>query len=437
MNRLGYFTFIIISFALSVLLTAQEDTYTNPIGGISGIGDPFVLKVNGAYYMYCTSAPNIGFKVWQSDNLVDWKERGLAFTNDFPGNGWGTGDFWAPEVIAYDSSFYMTYSARASDGKLKICLAKSASPLGPFVNIKTPLLDDALVCIDGNFLIDDRGTPYLYYAKDCSENVINGKHVSQIYVQQMTPHTFEPVGDPVLCIQPSQSWEHPEGEWQWNEGPFVLKKNGLFYMMYSANFFASPDYAIGYAAASSPMGPWTKFPGNPVLKKKLSIGVSGPGHNSVTTSPDDSELFVVYHTHTDPGNPSGDRQPNIDRVYFSNDSLIIIGPTRSPQPAPSFDRTSIIDSKKKTIDSFILHQNFPNPFNAETVISYQLSGSSFVDIKIYNIFGRHISTLVSKRQPAGVHSTSWDGKGLPTGIYYYRLELDSVPAAVKKMMLLR
>ncbi len=436
MNMTKNLTCIIISLVFSVCLAAQDTTYTNPIGGISGIGDPYVLKANGKYYMYCTSAPNVGFKVWQSDNLVDWQYTGLAFTRNFPGNGWGTGDFWAPEVIEYDGSYYMTYSARAPDGKLKICLAKCDYPLGPFKNIKTPLLDENLVCIDGNFYLDDYGVPYLYYAKDCSENIINGKHVSQIYVQQMMPHSFEPVGEPVLCIQPSQVWEHPQDNWQWNEGPFVLKHNNLYYMMYSANYFASPNYAIGYAVSKSPVGPWTKFSGNPILQKNLSIGVSGPGHNSVATSPDGSEMLVVYHTHTDPQNPSGNRQPNIDRMYFRNDSLIIIGPTRSPQRLPSSVGTSVNNFKKKILNSFTLQQNYPNPFNPETRISYQISKTTKVRLIVFDNIGRELKVLINQVNGPGKYDVIFDGQDYASGVYYYRLSVGD-KSYLKKMVLIK
>ncbi|HGY56737.1 MAG TPA: T9SS type A sorting domain-containing protein [Caldithrix abyssi] len=438
MKKLIIYGFIFIIFLFAALPLdgyGQDSTYTNPVGNISGIGDPFVLKHDGQYYMYCTSEASRGFKVWQSDDLVNWVEKGLAFDNGHPGNGWGTGDFWAPEVIFYDGVFYMTYSARAADGKLKICLAKSPYPLGPFINIKTPLLDSALTCIDGNFLIDDDGTPYLYYSKDCSDNIVNGNNVSQIYVQEMTPHSLEPTGDPVFCIQPSQPWEHPQDSWQWNEGPFALKHNGKYYLMYSANYYASADYAIGYATSSTPFGPWEKFSGNPVLAKDLSIGVSGPGHNSVTTSPDDSEMFVVYHTHTDPNAPSGDRQPNIDRMYFSGDTLKIIGPTRSPQPMPSSDGTSLIDAKKKIVNKFRLWQNYPNPFNPVTVIRYEIPLADYVRLILYDTTGRKLRTLVSRKQKAGLHSVIFNGSDLSAGIYLYRLQSGRYSEARKLILL--
>jgi len=71
---------------------------------------------------------------------------------------------------------------------------------------------------------------------------------------------------------------------------------------------------------------------------------------------------------------------------------------------------------------FKLCQNYPNPFNPTTVISYQLSVNSQVKLKIYDLSGREITTIVNERKPAGRYSVEWDAKGLASGIYYYRLE---------------
>jgi GH43 family beta-xylosidase len=314
--------------------TVMATTYTNPVGKITDIGDPFVLKHGDKYYLYATSMPTLGFKVWQSANLVDWEEKGLALDSSLKGNRWGMGDFWAPEVVYYQGKFYMTYSARDMDGHLKIALAVSDDPLGPFINLKAPLFDRGMSFIDGHIFIDD-GTPYLYYVKDCSENIIDGNHVSQTFVQKMSEDLTELKGEPVLVVEPDQAWEGIYSDWQWNEGPFVLKHEEMYYLMYSANFYASADYAIGYATAPTPLGPWKKYAGNPILEKDLEKGVSGPGHNSVTVSPDGSEYFIIYHTHTYPEHPSGNRTVNIDRLYFEDGILKVAGPTRSPQPLPS------------------------------------------------------------------------------------------------------
>jgi GH43 family beta-xylosidase len=87
--------------------------------------------------------------------------------------------------------------------------------------------------------------------------------------------------------------------------------------------------------AESPTGPFVKAAHNPVLYSTVPE-ISGPGHNSVTNSPDGSELFIVYHVHTDSQKPSGDRQVRMDRMGFREDgSLYVIGPTNTPQEIPS------------------------------------------------------------------------------------------------------
>lgn len=305
-------------------------TYKNPVGGMSNIGDPFVLKTEGSYYMYATSAPN-GFKVWQSDNLVDWEEKGLAYSKDDQPVVWGTEAFWAPEVIFHRNQYYMTYSARNQEGHLRIAVATSQDPLGPFIDINRDIVREEGSFIDAHIFIDEDGTPYCYYVRDCSENIIDGQHVSQIFVQKMNDELTELLGEPQLVIQPDCEWEVIAGNYQWNEGPFVLKHEGKYYLMYSANLYASSDYSVGYAVATNPMGPFEKAEENPILVKDMSAGISGPGHNSVTVGPDNETLYIVYHIHTNPDKPSGNRQMAIDRLYFEDGKLKVDGPTSDEQ----------------------------------------------------------------------------------------------------------
>jgi len=329
-------SFLLVSFVLLnsiIVLSNSDKLYENPLDVF--VADPSVLKVENTYYLYGTSAANVGFKVWKSKDLVNWEEEGFALMKFQEENQWAQGDFWAPEVIPYKNKFYMVYSARDKDGKLQIGLAASDSPLGPFLTIKAPLINDGYSNIDGHIYIDSYGTPYLFWVRDCSENIIDGKHVSQIYVQEMSENLLELKRDPILALEPSQQWEGLDQNWQWNEGPFVIKNKETYYLLYSANYFGSPEYAIGYAVSKSPFGPWEKSKDNPALAKDLSIGVSGPGHCSVTTSPSEGELFIVYHTHAFPQSPGGIRVLNIDRIYFDeNGKLIVKGPTRTPQLFP-------------------------------------------------------------------------------------------------------
>jgi hypothetical protein len=88
------------------------------------------------------------------------------------------------------------------------------------------------------------------------------------------------------------------------------------------------------------------------------------------------------------------------------------------------------------LTDFELIQNFPNPFNPITTIKFQIPNSEFVILKIYNILGKEVATLVSKKLNQGNHTYTFDGKNLASGVYYYQLVAGEY-RAVKKMILSR
>jgi hypothetical protein len=71
---------------------------------------------------------------------------------------------------------------------------------------------------------------------------------------------------------------------------------------------------------------------------------------------------------------------------------------------------------------FALLQNYPNPFNPSTTMKYELPKSSMVRLSVYDMLGREVSVLVSKRMDAGVHEVKFDGSNLASGVYFYRLQ---------------
>ena len=89
-----------------------------------------------------------------------------------------------------------------------------------------------------------------------------------------------------------------------------------------------------------------------------------------------------------------------------------------------------------TVNTFQLDQNFPNPFNPLTMIKYQLTMSGFVTLKVFDITGREIQILVNRKQNAGNYSVPFDGKHLPSGIYFYTLQTGNF-SSTKKMILLK
>ena len=85
---------------------------------------------------------------------------------------------------------------------------------------------------------------------------------------------------------------------------------------------------------------------------------------------------------------------------------------------------------------FNLQQNYPNPFNPSTTMSYTIPKESFVTIKVYDLIGREIKTLVSENKPAGNYSVNFNGTNLPSGIYFYTIRAGSF-MQTKKMVLLK
>ncbi|MBU1036454.1 T9SS type A sorting domain-containing protein [Patescibacteria group bacterium] len=85
---------------------------------------------------------------------------------------------------------------------------------------------------------------------------------------------------------------------------------------------------------------------------------------------------------------------------------------------------------------YALHQNFPNPFNPQTSISYALTETGFVTLKVYNVMGQEVANLVDGQMESGHHTTTFDGKNLPAGIYFYTLKVANF-TSTKKMLLVK
>ncbi|MGM0588268.1 MAG: T9SS type A sorting domain-containing protein [Bacteroidota bacterium] len=98
--------------------------------------------------------------------------------------------------------------------------------------------------------------------------------------------------------------------------------------------------------------------------------------------------------------------------------------------------TTDIGEHNELPDRVALHQNYPNPFNPSTTIPFDVPNASPVKLELFNINGQKVSTLIDKNMPAGRHSTSFNANGLPTGIYFYRLQVNSI-VYVNKMILLK
>ncbi|CAG7650548.1 glycoside hydrolase family 43 protein [Paenibacillus allorhizosphaerae] len=303
--------------------------YQNPL--LKNAPDPSILKASdGTYYAYPTGGSK--FEAYSSRDLVHWNKEGVALSGKEL--KWASTKFWAPEVIERDGKYYMFFSAAASDGIPKLSVAVSDSPKRPFKHpSEKPLFDFGFGTIDPFIFKDDDGKIFMYFTKTLFD--VGDRKESHIYVAELASDLLSVKGEPKLLLKPEQSWEVQSGKMRWNEGSYVLKRNGTYYLMYSANCYCGKAYAVGYATSRQATGPFTKYANNPILSASYKE-VSGTGHHSVTTSPDGKEWFIVYHSHIDPAKGGAPRQMNMDRMGFGPDgTLYVNGPTMTKQPMPS------------------------------------------------------------------------------------------------------
>lgn len=273
------------------------------------LADPTIFFDNGSYYLYGTTTGETplngnGFMVYTSTDLKKWKgpagaQNGLALKK---GEAFGTQGFWAPQVLKYNNKFYMIYTADEN-----IAIASSNSPLGPFVNeSKAPMFATGKQ-IDPFVFIDADGKKYLYHVR-----LTNG---NRIFTAELKDD-LSGIKEETLkeCISGMLPWENTQNvSWPVTEGPTVLKHNDLYYVIYSANDFRNPDYAVGYATAKSPFGPWEKAADSPIISKK-NVGINGAGHGDIFYDKN-GKMKYVLHTHNSNSGVSPRKAGIIDIVF--------------------------------------------------------------------------------------------------------------------------
>lgn len=275
----------ILSFLLSIYAVSAS-AQNNEIY----FADPTVWVEDGKYYMTGTNGNGPkGFVLLESEDLQHWRtndgsDSHMILTPEM--DVFGTDMFWAPQIYKDNGFYYLTYSANE-----QTALAKSKSVYGPYVGVtsmKSPI-DKTEKNID-SFIFKDGEKYYLYH--------VRFNHGNYIWVAELDmdngvikPETLK------KCIDYTESWEKTDNN-IWDpimEGPTVIKMDGLYYMFYSANHFQNQDYAVGYATAQSPMGPWTKSKKNPIIHRSI-VGENGSGHGDFFMGLD-GQPYYVYHVH--------------------------------------------------------------------------------------------------------------------------------------------
>ncbi len=143
--------------------------------------------------------------------------------------------------------------------------------------------------------------------------------------------------------------------------------------------------------------------------------------------------FISSSKHTAIANKMWQRVQN-----NSSGCALTVGSTYGYRPNIKLVGNSVvsIQHNNQVPKSFVLEQNYPNPFNPTTNIKYQIVNNSFVSLKVYDILGREVETLVNESLKPGTYEVDFDGSNLSSGVYYYRMEAGNY-FETKKMLLVK
>lgn len=302
--------------------------YCNPLpietsskdGSPSGVslGDVTIVREGDSYYIF-----NTGGGAWVTKDLVDWKYQPVL----------GARVPVAPHVVKYNGMFYMSGNNAP--------LYHSKNILGPY-ELLGPWLDEKGQpwtgvsngfkwegAFDVFIFIDDDNKPYLYFP---------GRSTDGIYVAPLDPkqlNRFAAAPKHLFGFDPSHKWEHwgEANEYAnvaWIEGPWVIKRNGTYYLQYSASGTQWMNYATGYYTSKSPLGPFKYAPNNPLMLKTTGV-VTGAGHGSMIQAPDGN--WWQFYTLVLPSFPGG-RRLGMDPVGFDKNGNMFVKVTETPQWAP-------------------------------------------------------------------------------------------------------
>ena len=305
-------------------VTASEDHNPALVGFYA---DPQVLYSNktGKYYIYPTSDGFPGwsgyyFKVFSSDDLVDWKDEGKILDMKAGDVPWADGSSWAPTIVEkkvgdnYKYYYYFSGNYVAGGGK-QIGVAVADDPTGPFVAQNEPMIKESPAGrgqqIDPCAFIDPvSGKAYIYWGNGyLAAAELNDDMVS---IKKQTIKVLTPKGGTLA-------------DYAFREGIYVIYREGTYYFMWSVDDTGSPNYHVAYGTSKSPMGP-IKVAENPItLIQDSANGIYGTGHHSVVQVPGNDEWYIVYHRinakHLHNG-PGYHREVCIDKMEFNEDGTI-------------------------------------------------------------------------------------------------------------------
>lgn len=269
--------------------------------------DPTVRKFGDTWYLYATTDGNGGGRgpsqVWTSKDFVNWTLH--------PMNWPATPFIWAPDVVQGDDGrYYMYYSQPC-----QIFGGVSENPMGPWKNLTDKpnglVIPDQyvppVITLDWQIFRDDDGRRYGMF---CTWAIYNGHGCGIVEV-----------GENMLPIDSTKGMIPNTQLKDVFEAPYMIKKDGKYYLMYSSGSCHTDTYRVQYAVSDSVRGPYRMGANNPILSTTEDGTIHGPGHHSVLQEGED--CYIVYHRHDNPYSNNGmHRQVSADRMEFGPNNCI-------------------------------------------------------------------------------------------------------------------
>ncbi|MGB8353064.1 MAG: family 43 glycosylhydrolase [Chthoniobacteraceae bacterium] len=284
--------------------------------------DPSILQDGGKNYIYATLDPwgDKTLGCWESPDFKNWTYRALNWPTkqDCTSLKSNPAGVWAPSVMkGKDGKFHMVVSVGG-----EVWTGVADNPLGPWRN---PLGEHKQLIpfdykpgfhmIDAEYFLDDDGQAYLYWGS--GHDWKNGR----CWLVKLQPDmaTFD---SEVKDVTPANYFE----------APFMAKRHGHYFLMYSAGKTIEEDYRVHYAVGDSPFGPFAEGPDSPILVTDKSLNVISPGHHAVFRR--DDRDYILYHRHSIPFDPQFiGRQVCVDPIIFTADGRIEkVAPTHQGPP---------------------------------------------------------------------------------------------------------
>ena len=274
--------------------------------------DPEGTIIRGEYWIFPTySAPydqQLHFDAFSSPDLVNWTKHENVLTNQAV--SWVRRAMWAPAIVEKDGKFFLFFGANDIHDPKKevggIGVAVADNPAGPYKDyLGKPLIGEihnGAQPIDQFVFKDVNGQYYMIYGGWSHCNIARLKDDFTGFLPFEDGTTFREIT--------------PEG---YVEGPFMFRKDGRYYFMWSEGGWTGPNYSVAYAIADSPLGPFKRI--GKVLQQDPQVG-TGAGHHSVIHDEQADIWYAVYHRRPLTETDGNHRVTCIDRMTFDEKGLI-------------------------------------------------------------------------------------------------------------------